>query len=176
MSFKEFLISCINDLPSWMYEMSISLFIIGVMLILLICKRESYIIWISRLLLLEYTFITIASTVLFRAENEDQKYDFHPFWSYQAIKEGNEILLCENIANILAFIPIGMAIAGSFKHRAWMYMFLLGITIPCGIEALQFYFRRGFSEFDDVFHNFIGGLIGYLICILLKKIICCSSN
>lgn len=176
MSFKEFLISCINDLPSWIYETSIFLFIIGIMLVLLICKRVDYTKWIFRVLLFEYSLLTVASTVLFRAENDCRKYDFHPFWSYQAIKEGNEILLYEDITNILAFIPIGIAIAVSFANRAWMYTLSLGIAIPCVIETLQFYYRKGFSEFDDVFHNFIGCLIGYLICLLFKKTISYSSN
>ena len=176
MTWIEFFISCINDLPLWMYEMSISLFIIGVMLILLICKREDYIKLISRAFLLEYILLTIASTVLFRSGNDDQKYDFRPFWSYHSIKEGNDILIYENIANVLAFIPIGMAIAGSFKHRAGIYALLFGIVLPCAIESLQFYFRKGFSEFDDVIHNFIGCSIGYFVCLLFKKTICCSSK
>ena len=109
-------------------------------------------------------------------ENDDQNYDFRPFWSYQAIKEGSEILLYEDIVNVFAFIPIGMAIAGSFKHRAWIYTILFGIALPCAIDILQFYFRKGFSEFDDVFHNFIGCSIGYLVCLVFKKTRCCSSN
>ena len=29
------------------------------------------------------------------------------------------------------------------------------------IEVLQFVFKRGFAEFDDVFHNVVGCVIGF---------------
>ena len=38
---------------------------------------------------------------------------------------------------------------------------MIGICLSVGIETLQFVFRKGFSEFDDVMHNTLGCLIGY---------------
>ncbi len=36
------------------------------------------------------------------------------------------------------------------------------------IETLQLLFKRGFAEFDDVFHNVLGCLLGYGIIVLIK--------
>lgn len=36
---------------------------------------------------------------------------------------------------------------------------LIGCGISVTIEALQFFFMRGFSELDDVMHNTVGCLI-----------------
>lgn len=40
---------------------------------------------------------------------------------------------------------------------------LIGCCISFTIEALQFWFIKGFSEVDDVMHNTVGCLIGLLI-------------
>ena len=42
------------------------------------------------------------------------------------------------------------------------------------IEVLQFVFKRGFAEFDDVFHNVVGCAIGFGVYVgivyLIKRI------
>ena len=40
---------------------------------------------------------------------------------------------------------------------------LIGCSISVTIEALQFWFMKGFSEVDDVMHNTVGCLIGYML-------------
>ena len=39
----------------------------------------------------------------------------------------------------------------------------MGCGISVTIEALQFFFMRDFSEVDDVIHNTLGCLIGYIL-------------
>ena len=38
-----------------------------------------------------------------------------------------------------------------------------GTGISVTIEALQFYFMKGFSEVDDVMHNTFGCILGYIL-------------
>ena len=38
---------------------------------------------------------------------------------------------------------------------------LVGLCLSVSIEALQFVFKFGFSELDDVIHNTLGCMIGY---------------
>ena len=47
---------------------------------------------------------------------------------------------------------------------------LIGCGISVTIEALQFFFMRGFSEVDDVMHNTLGCLLGYGIITILRII------
>lgn len=117
----------------------------------------------AALLLVEYIFLIFCSTVIFRSTGETRQYDFHPFWSYQAIQDGREDLLAENIMNVVVFIPVGLLLGIAFKQVTWWKALLIGCSISISIESLQFWFMRGFSESDDVMHNTVGCLAGYIL-------------
>ena len=123
----------------------------------------------SVLFLLEYIFLILCSTVFFRTTREIRKFDFHPFWSYKAIGEGRTELLPENIMNVLAFVPIGLLFGIAFKHMAWWKVALIGCCISVSIEGLQFWLMKGFSELDDVMHNTMGCILGYLVFLFVAK-------
>ena len=113
------------------------------------------------LLLIEYIFLIFCSTAIFRSVGETRQYDFHPFWSYQAIQEGREDLLAENIMNVVVFIPVGVLLGCAIKSLNWWKVLLIGGCLSLSIELLQLILKRGFSEIDDVTHNTLGCLIGY---------------
>ena len=46
---------------------------------------------------------------------------------------------------------------------SWLMVAIIGCGISVTIESLQFFLMRGFSEVDDVMHNTVGCLIGYMI-------------
>ena len=118
----------------------------------------------AALFLLEYIFLLFCSTVIFRPTGDTRQYDFHPFWSYNAIQEGREDLLAENIMNVVVFIPVGLILGLLLKDKkAWLISLIIGCGISVTIEALQFFLMRGFSEVDDVMHNTLGCVIGFLM-------------
>ena len=117
----------------------------------------------ATLLLIEYVFLIFCSTVIFRTAGATRRYDFQPFWSYKAIQDGREDLLAENIMNVVVFIPVGLLLGIAFKQMTWLKVLLIGCGISVTIESLQFFFMRGFSELDDVIHNTVGCLIGWLM-------------
>ena len=45
----------------------------------------------------------------------------------------------------------------------------LCLMLSCLIDGLQFLYGRGLCEFDDLFHNTLGGSIGYLISLVLSS-------
>jgi glycopeptide antibiotics resistance protein len=108
-------------------------------------------------LLIEYIFLLFCSTVIFRATGATRQYDFHPFWSYS-----RPDLLVENIMNVVVFIPVGLLLCCAFKQITWWKTLLIGCSISITIEALQFFFMKGFSELDDVMHNTLGCILGYM--------------
>jgi glycopeptide antibiotics resistance protein len=71
------------------------------------------------------------------------------------------------IANVIMFIPVGV-LAG----RVWRWK---GLWVAAGlsivIELLQFITARGLCEFDDVFHNMIGAVIGIGIVMIGRKLL-----
>lgn len=172
--FKQYVINLYQDVPTEVYEGLLSIFCLGAvgLIAFLGWKRG----WrkVVGLLLAEYVFLIYCATVIYRKVSEGVVgHNFHPFWSYEAIKNGKEDLIAENIMNAIVFIPIGMILgslflrpteqAGTPERRvkgAWLIALIAGMGISVSIEAMQFFFKRGFSEVDDVFHNVLGAYIG----------------
>lgn len=63
--------------------------------------------------------------------------------------------------NVVAFIPIGILLGISFPNIRWWKVLLISGAFSILIEILQFFFKREFAEFDDVFHNVLGCMVGY---------------
>ena len=40
---------------------------------------------------------------------------------------------------------------------------MVGMGISLSIEVMQYFFHRGFAETDDVMHNTLGCIVGYMI-------------
>ncbi len=72
----------------------------------------------------------------------------------------------QSVANILMFVPIGLLLTPTLGWRAVLYGFLLSLTI----ELLQLLLNSGFSEFDDVFHNTLGVMIGCALYRIFVKL------
>lgn len=66
--------------------------------------------------------------------------------------------------NVIVFIPVGLLLGSWLRVKgSWAIALLIGCSISLTIESLQFLFIKGFSEVDDVMHNTVGCLIGFLI-------------
>jgi len=180
--FKQYIISLYKDIPQEVYEGLLSIFCIGLVIFIAWKGFRTGLRYSATLLLIEYIFFLFCSTVIFRATGTTRQYDFHPFWSYD-----RSDLLIENIMNVIVFIPVGMILGslirvkgswskyGSWfkvngsstseatKSMTWWKALLIGCSISITIEALQFCFMRGFSELDDVMHNTLGCILGYIL-------------
>ena len=174
--FRQYIINLYQDIPQEVYEGLLSIFCIGLVVFIAWKGFKTGLRYSAPLLLVEYIFLLFCSTVYFRTTCELRKYDFHPFWSYD-----RPDLLIENIMNTIVFIPVGMILGsllrvkGSWTSQAtksitWLVALLIGCSISITVEALQFFFMRGFSEVDDVMHNTLGCLLGYGIMTILRII------
>lgn len=119
-------------------------------------------------LLVSYYAVVLCSTVFCRAETTP-KYELTPFWSYTAVANGDpSITHWEIILNVVLFIPIGLLLGGAFgkKLNAWVRLvsiLVVGCVLSVLIEYQQYYLCKGFAETDDVIHNTLGCLVGYLL-------------
>lgn len=163
---SEYISSLINAIPLDVYLLLFAVFCIFAVLLILFCGVRKGGRLVSAILLVEYVFLLYCSTVIFR-EGVDKGYNIVPFWSYVEIYQGDELLLPQNIMNVVAFVPVGFLLGCAFKSVGWWKVLLIGCFISVSIEVLQFFFKRGFSEFDDVFHNIVGRLIGYGIYVII---------
>lgn len=79
--------------------------------------------------------------------------------------------------NVIVFIPVGMILGSLLRVKgswskygswfkvngSWFVALMIGCGISVTIEVLQFCFMRGFSEVDDVMHNTLGCIVGYIL-------------
>jgi len=163
--FRQYIINLYQDIPQEVYEGLLSIFCIGLVVFIVWKGFKAGLRYSSVLLLIECIFLLLCSTVIFRATGEARQYDFHPFWSYDRPE-----LLIENIMNVIVFIPVGFLLGIAFKQITWWKVLLIGCSISITIEALQFLFMKGFSEVDDVMHNTVGCIMGYIIYSILVRI------
>jgi glycopeptide antibiotics resistance protein len=168
--FVQYIINRYNEIPTDVYECLISLFCLGgVILIALKGLRKGWK-FIVGLLAIEYIILFYCATVIFRDYTENVGCDLTPFWSYSAIENVKDALLTENIMNVMAFVPIGLLLSCVSHPLKWWMVLLIGLGISVSIEALQYFFHKGFTEFDDIFHNTLGCAIGIIIVAIVKKV------
>ena len=158
-------------IPDYVFQMLASVICLGIVVLLSWKGLRRGIVLAGRLLLVEALFIIYSSTIIFRPINNEKTYDFTPFWSYKAILDGESFLLVENMMNVLVFIPIGLLIGMGFPKCTWWKAIGVGCLISVSIELMQFTFRRGFCELDDVIHNMLGCAIGWLLTQVSRSIV-----
>ena len=114
-------------------------------------------------LLVGYAFLILAETVLIRKPFEGQHFQPEIFWSWKQWNvQKNQIL-----TNVVMFIP-----AGLLCGRLWKWKGLwVAAGLSAAIEILQLITARGLCEFDDVFHNMIGAVIGIGIVMIGRKLL-----
>ena len=78
-------------------------------------------------------------------------------------------MLYLNIANVLMLMPVGFLVSciGVMDYKKAV---LTGLLVSGAIETSQLLLKKGLFEFDDIFHNTLGCLVGYLIYRFCKKV------
>ena len=151
-------------------------------LLLILEKQGKRIRWLPVLMLTGYAAIYYC-VVFDRIPYKAPLANLTPFWSYrQAVEEGiisqNGLhsLAQEILQNILLFVPLGMLLSWLFPKHPVLIPFLLCLAFSLLTEVLQYFTRTGMAEFDDVFNNTLGCLIGTGIIQLTRTILDKKKN
>lgn len=114
-----------------------------------------------------YLTLVFASTVLLRSTETSSGLSLVPFSSYAAaFGQGNQRLMFEIFENIILFIPAGLALGYLSRHSGvWESILAIAGTamFSVGIECLQYVYHVGICEFDDLFNNTLGIVIGFVV-------------
>lgn len=125
-------------------------------------------------LLAAYLYFVMYYTVIVRSAYEVPHYNLELFWSYRKALEGSRFLLVEILLNCVLLLPEGVLIPVLLyrlkRPIRFLITFVLGLLTTSAIELSQLYFKRGLFEFDDIFNNMIGVLVGYFIYFVIRSV------
>lgn len=162
----KYIISQLNVVPKTVYEGLLALFCVGTILFLAF-NRKKVGLSIAWLLFFEYVFFVLGMTVFFRhASTKAMVYP--PFWSYASVwQDGGMTVLHEIILNIVLFVPLGFLWGIQSlkwpKKWQWLSTIILGVCLSAVIELLQYFLKKGCVELDDVIHNTLGCMLGFVL-------------
>ena len=116
--------------------------------------------------------LVISVTVISRESGAESRIQLEPFRSYWDFGEHSYFLECfaTNVLNVALFVPMGFLMGCGFRNIAWSKVAQWGCLLSIVIEILQFVFRKGYCEVDDVIHNTLGCLIGYGVLCVVNKV------
>ena len=126
----------------------------------ILCK---YVLWV---LFAEYLFIVACSTIIFRGEQSFTyaKLELVPFWTYWAVIEHVPgVSIWDIILNVVLFMPLGFLVTLLFPEIAWWKILIIAMAMSVAIETNQYFFEKGIAQIDDVMHNSIGAILGWLV-------------
>ncbi|KGR75148.1 VanZ family protein [Ureibacillus sinduriensis] len=85
--------------------------------------------------------------------------DYMNAWNQWSLSELQLIIF-----NMLMFAPLGflLPLLGS-RTRRIVPIILVSLTVTLGIELFQLFTKRGIFELNDILHNTIGSIAGYLL-------------
>lgn len=156
--------SMFRHIPIQVFQIVLCAVFISVVLIIYFKGQKRCREGVALTLLSGYIFLLVSYTVIFRIEGKNTGVAVLPFWSYASYYEGTDsTLLGENIMNVVAFMPIGFLLCIARRHMSLRGTLIIGGLLSAGIEIAQIVFKRGFCETDDVIHNVLGCLLGYMI-------------
>ena len=96
-----------------------------------------------------------------------------PFWEYANVLNNvqRSYFIGQIIGNILLLMPLGFLISFLPKLQGvkWKSVLLSALCFSLFIELTQFITGRGLMEFDDVFNNTVGAVLGYGLCKIVNS-------
>ena len=118
---------------------------------------------------------------LFFAENygrefgqENYRYNLIPFKEIERFWKHRDLLGVHSLynlaGNVLGFMPAGFFIPTLWeKRKGFFFTVLLTFEMSLLVEILQLVFRVGSFDVDDLILNTLGGVLGYLLYLVMER-------
>ena len=171
------------------YSVSIGTFIIFITIIVYISEKigfEKFIFEIKekfikdcsykwKILFFTYFYFILDKTLISRdiGKINSFEYAFKGGWLFLVKDTWNRV---QAIENIIFFIPFSFFLILGFydlkrmKLELFKEIALISFKFSLFIELLQFIFTLGTFQLSDIVYNIIGGIIGYILAILVNCI------
>ncbi len=93
-----------------------------------------------------------------------------PFWEFANVIKGVErsFYIKQILGNLAMLMPLGFMLPIMRKVTV-KQVFVVALCFSCFIELVQYITGRGLMEFDDVFNNTVGAVLGYKVYDVLRE-------
>jgi glycopeptide antibiotics resistance protein len=124
-------------------------------------------------LIVGYFFVVLGITNLSRGEAYSGSINLNLFSGYIDAWNSFSVIAFQLIVfNILMFVPLGVLLPlFSSKFKKFHWTLVASFCATSLIEIFQFGTGRGIFELDDIFHNTLGGVLGYQLYMFIHTII-----
>ena len=116
-----------------------------------------------------FVLFQLVTTIDFKSFSNN----FTPFKEIMRYEFTSPLFIRNVIGNIIIFIPFGYLVSDiiymNTKHKNIIIVLLFVALTSLGIETTQMYIGRSF-DIDDIILNFVGGLFGYIVFLIIKSI------
>ena len=154
-------------------EIGVLVFLVSCLVLIFVLSREkrklgAEISKVDYVVILCFAFSITAilgSTLLNRVVGEEFEVMLIPFWSYwKFIVLGDIALGMQILFNVLIFVPFGFLTPFMLSGTRYIRGIIGSATVfSAVIEVVQLLFMCGTCEFDDVFSNVLGAILGYAL-------------
>ena len=116
-----------------------------------------------------YIFAVLWITLIDR-ESGNRRANLVPFWELANVIKGVErsFYIGQIFGNLVMLMPLGFMLP-IIRKVSLKQVLLISFCFSAGIELTQFITGRGLMEFDDVFNNTVGAVLGYKVYDVLKE-------
>lgn len=118
----------------------------------------------------------LSLTMFGRKSFEGSHFQPELFWSYSAVQLQKTPFVRQMIGNVIMYRPFGFLFPFLLEEKSsgWKLFaitLIAGLAISFSTESMQFLLKIGLFEFDDLFHNGLGIVIGFLIHLVFVRIV-----
>ena len=115
-----------------------------------------------------YIFAVLWITLIDR-ESGNRRANLVPFWELANVIKGVErsFYIGQIFGNLVMLMPLGFMLP-IIRKVSLKQVFLISLCFSAFIELTQFITGRGLMEFDDVFNNTVGAVLGYKVYDVLR--------
>lgn len=95
---------------------------------------------------------------------------FHTIRAFIKYSPGWRGIMINIVGNIVMFLPWGLGLPLLWKkYQSFLHLAFMSLALPVCIEFVQLFIGRS-VDIDDVILNFVGGMLGGLIYLVLSKL------
>lgn len=115
-----------------------------------------------------YILIVLWITLIDR-EFGNRRANLVPFWEFANVIKGirRSFFIGQILGNMVMLMPLGFMLP-IIRKVSWKQVLLISLCFSAFIELTQFITGRGLMEFDDVFNNTVGAVLGYKVYDVLR--------